>query len=208
MRASLAKSRVLLDKEREKNAMQWFGRNTIQVLRVSALLLTAFYICSCAASTPNQELRFAAMKGRTETVKLLISKGIDVNSKNSAGYTSLHWAAQYGQIETVKILISLGAEVNSRTGATGETPLHLAAEEGQTGVIRILISNGADVNSRNKYGYSPLGATLIQWRKCRERSYPVYHACQKYEGAISLLEQSMNQINHQEEQPMDQFNAR
>jgi ankyrin repeat protein len=62
--------------------MHGFERATIQVLRVGTLLLTTFYICSCAASTPNQELQFAAMQGRTETVKLLVSKGIDVNSKN------------------------------------------------------------------------------------------------------------------------------
>jgi len=64
--------------------MHGFGTNTIHVLRVCAFLLTLPYLCSCAASTQNQELQFAAMQGRTGAVNLLVSKGVDVNSKHSA----------------------------------------------------------------------------------------------------------------------------
>ncbi|MDR2763300.1 MAG: protein kinase, partial [Planctomycetaceae bacterium] len=62
-----------------------------------------------------------------DIVKYLVSKGIDVNTKDNKGCTPLHWAAGYNvNIEVLEYLVSQGADVNAKN-YIGETPLHYAA---------------------------------------------------------------------------------
>lgn len=50
---------------------------------------------------------FAAQEGYTDCVKELLSyPSVDVNEKNSTGWTALHAASQAGHLETVKLLIN------------------------------------------------------------------------------------------------------
>ncbi|EKD82024.1 MAG: hypothetical protein ACD_39C01517G0001, partial [uncultured bacterium] len=49
-------------------------------------------------------LHFAAAGGHTATVKLLLSKGADINSTNDFLRTPLHYAAIMGHFDVVKVL--------------------------------------------------------------------------------------------------------
>ena len=84
-------------------------------------------------------MHWAAFAGRKKMVALLISKGADVNQKES-GETPLHVAVQ-----------SAFASMNSTASheARGESP-------DPFGTVQELLDNGADVNARNASGQTPL----------------------------------------------------
>jgi ankyrin repeat protein len=105
---------------------------------------------SCAE--PLTPLHFAAIKGDAATVKLLIEKGSDVNSKTLGGITTLHLAAVSGNVDVARLLLEVGADVNARDDM-GRTPLHYASN---ASVAKMLIEAGADINARDKEGVTPL----------------------------------------------------
>ena len=47
-------------------------------------------------------------------MKLLLSKGADVNAKDQSGYTALSWASSGGHSEIVRLLFQKGADVNAK----------------------------------------------------------------------------------------------
>ena len=77
---------------------------------------------------------------KTQIVRLLIEKGVDVNQVAQNGVSPLHWAALIGNKELVELLISKGANVNAITFPDQKTPLDYAQEQK---VIETLISKGA-----------------------------------------------------------------
>ncbi len=83
---------------------------------------------------------WAADKGHTEVVKLLIDKGADVNFRENE---ALKYAANMGHTDTVKLLIERGADVNAQDGKA----LIEAAYEGHTDTIKLLIEKGADIDT-------------------------------------------------------------
>ena len=67
-------------------------------------------------------LRAAVRFGHTETVKLLISNGADVNATYGLkNITALMAAVQRGHLEMVELLLSKGADVNAKEALTGRT---------------------------------------------------------------------------------------
>ena len=82
--------------------------------------------------------------------KYFLSKGADVNAKDSdGGMTALHWAARIG-IEPVKFLVSKGANVNAKREYDGCTPLMYAVMDGHVEIVKYLVEQGADVNVKAK----------------------------------------------------------
>ena len=57
-------------------------------------------------------MSWAAWKGHTDIVKLLIENGADVNEKNALGWTPLGSAAYFGYTDVVKLLIEKGADID------------------------------------------------------------------------------------------------
>ena len=101
-------------------------------------------------------LHAAAYYGNLEVVKILVSKGKDVNVKTEYhGDTPLALAASSGHVEVVKLLVSAGADVNAKDN-NGQTPLYLAMRHEDVPFIRLLVSAGADINVKDKDGKTPL----------------------------------------------------
>ena len=76
-----------------------------------------------------------AKHGQTETLKLVIERGADVNAKDYKERTHADWAAKYGQTETLKLLIEHGAnfspyDVTDRTPRTAAETLEATSEKG------------------------------------------------------------------------------
>ena len=82
--------------------------------------------------------------GDTETIKMLLKNGFDINSKETAdGSTALMWAAVEGHTDMVKLFLDEGADVNATNNA-GKTALMGAAEVGNIEVVKILLARGAN----------------------------------------------------------------
>ncbi|MEW6741037.1 MAG: ankyrin repeat domain-containing protein [Nitrospirota bacterium] len=100
-------------------------------------------ITACDMTSPTMgytPLMCAVEGGHVEIVKLLLSKGADVNTKSSRG-TALHVAVERGHAEIVRLLLDNGADL-SIIGSPGPasnslrgTPLQIAQEKGQNTII-------------------------------------------------------------------------
>ena len=105
----------------------------------------------------------AIEKGDVEQLKLLISRGADINAKVKAdadanikeGWPLLNLAAWHGHADVAALLINKGADVNARM-QYGITPLWYAVDQRHLDVIELLISRGADIESPTTWDTSAL----------------------------------------------------
>ena len=58
-------------------------------------------------------LHTAASKGRTNLVKVLLDRGVNIDATEVGQWTALHYAAQHGHIEIVKLLLDRGASIDT-----------------------------------------------------------------------------------------------
>src|SRR3990167_3971820 len=108
----------------------------------------------------NTALIEAASFGRTDTAKLLLDRGADINAINDYGGTAVISAARFwprsdGNTDTVKLLLDRGSDINA-VDASGTTALILAAEYAPIDTVRLLLKMGADINAINDYGSTAL----------------------------------------------------
>ena len=79
----------------------------------------------------------AAEKGHTNIVRLLLTKGADVNAKKYFDQTALMEAAENGHADIVRILLDKGADVNVKDWY-GYTAISRAASCDHTDIVRLL----------------------------------------------------------------------
>jgi len=111
--------------------------------------------CAAEAGIPAKSLHAAAADGDVDQIRLLISRGADVNAKDKMEYTPLFYAAEKGQTKSAEVLIMAGGSVNVKD-QYGNTPLHYAAVRGHYPLCELLIAHGADVSAKNLAGGTPL----------------------------------------------------
>lgn len=82
-----------------------------------------------------------------DSIKLLLSKGVDANAKDYYGNIPLHYAVRNNDIETVRVL-SGGTTAFNTVNAEGVTPLHqaLTLKNPNIEIISFLVKMGADPN--------------------------------------------------------------
>jgi uncharacterized protein len=125
--------------------------------------------------SPDRYFHAAVNAGVIDCVKLMISRGANVNLADDEGVTPLMTSARVtyrGTIDITELLIKSGANVNARAGK-GSTALMYASsgvaahyEDDYVRVLRLLIKNGAKVNVKNKMGATPLSiAKSGNWKK-------------------------------------------
>ena len=116
-------------------------------------------------------LIIGAQSGQTETIKILLSAGADVNGKNELGENALQIASSRGHYEIVRLLLEAQATTNGAIERAAEqghdkclnilvqskfdmkecsVALHKAALKGKTDCVHILINAGADINSHHR----------------------------------------------------------
>ena len=84
-------------------------------------------------------------KGKHDVIKLLLSRGANINSRDNSGQTPLHFASSK---ETAELLLSMGADINAARSDDGFTALHGALETGDNALIQLLISEGANLEAK------------------------------------------------------------
>ncbi len=106
-------------------------------------------------------LCLAAVRGQTETARVLVEAGVDVNGRTSRGGTALMWAA--GSVESpeemVGFLLEAGADANARA-EEGRTALMDAALRGNESILRLLLRAGAKVDETTTEGSTALAEAL------------------------------------------------
>jgi len=129
--------------------------------------------------------------GDLESLKKLVSGGVDVEIKDIYGYTPLSMASGYGHFEIVKYLIE---ECNANVEAGdefGETPLHCASIHEQLEIVKYLIEEcNAIVEAKNKYGETPLMSA--SWRNYLEIVKCLIENGANYDELLEDLEKEGN----------------
>lgn len=93
----------------------------------------------------------AAFNGQLATVKLLLSSGVDIESRDHNGKTALYAAAINNKSDVVRFLCESNAKVNSQ-GVRGWTPLTGAASEGAVDSVKALVKYGKRIDLEMKNG--------------------------------------------------------
>lgn len=95
----------------------------------------------------NEELWLAAREGKLETVKKLLARGAEVNSRTHYGASALWLAASKGHLEVVRFLLEHGADPNNTDGIWGNTPMSWALATPNPDMLKALLAAGADPDS-------------------------------------------------------------
>lgn len=97
-------------------------------------------------------------KKNSALVRLLISKGADVNQPISQGVRPLHLATRSKLIDIMEMILAAGAEPGSLDRASGYSPIFYAARENCDVCVDLLIKYKADPNqiSDEEYGLTSL----------------------------------------------------
>ena len=121
---------------------------------------------SCSTSEINSKdsngrtsLAWAAKRGDTKAVEVLLEHGADVSISDAQGYVPIHYARN---VSCCKALLSGGASPISQN-IWGRSPIHSACEWGSDdGVIHVLVTAGADVNAADSTGETALHSAIVQ----------------------------------------------
>ena len=122
------------------------------------ITIAAVVLVGCG---PRMDVWTEAKEGNVKAVRQHIGDGLDVNKKDTNGFTPIHHAAKYGQNDIIIILVNSGANINATRNNTkrrGITPLH---DANQKSTVELLIEKGANVNSKCDNGSTPLHSAAI-----------------------------------------------
>ncbi|XP_018649899.1 putative ankyrin repeat domain protein [Schistosoma mansoni] len=97
----------------------------------------------------------AALHNDMDSIRLALSEGYDIDTRDKFYKTPLMVAAHHGNLDTAIELIKLGANVNARDNFRW-TPLHHAAHSGMIDMVELLINNGALIEAKALNGATPL----------------------------------------------------
>lgn len=108
----------------------------------------------------DQELIAAAKANNAPLVKELISRGGNVNAKDSIQDSAFLYAGAEGFNEVLQLTLAAGADVASinRYGGTALIP---ASEHGHVETVRILIAAGVPVNHVNNLGWTAMQEAIL-----------------------------------------------
>ena len=110
--------------------------------------------------TEKTAILYAAAKGFTPVVRLLLKAGVDAKARYGNQLTALMWAAGYADgagiddaQSVAKLLLDHGARLDA-VDNRGRTALMIAAETGHLEMAELLLKRGAKRELRDKRGKS------------------------------------------------------
>lgn len=115
------------------------------------LIISAAFVTAHAGTY--EDFFLAVNRDDGDTVKALVQRGFDANSRNPEGQTALHLALRDQSPRVAQALWASPALDVNAVNAHGETPLMMAALRGDLDWARRLLERGAKVHQE---GWSPL----------------------------------------------------
>jgi ankyrin repeat protein len=104
---------------------------------------------------PWTALQTAVEEGRTDIAELLIQNGADINVEEN-GMPLSHYVLSWGKEDMVELFLAKGADFNWKDKG-GVTALHYAAANGQQKITELLLAKDFKVNERDdEYSFTPL----------------------------------------------------
>lgn len=111
-------------------------------------------------------LHRAARGGDPELIRLLVSRGLEVNVRSEEGDIPLCIASALGHTAAVEALLESGADVHAREGGNGRTALSLAAWCNHLETLKPLLAAGADATETIRELRAEAGRpNLAVWQK-------------------------------------------
>lgn len=99
-------------------------------------------------------LHLAAAKGHEAVARLLLDKGVDVESKDIFNQTHLSIATRNGHESIVNLLLEKRADVESED-IISRTPLSFATGNGHESAVKLLLEKGVSVDSKDAFNRTP-----------------------------------------------------
>lgn len=118
----------------------------------------------------NTALHFAAARGYSEIVEILLKAGADLNPQNKDGSTPLITAVNFKVAKVVKCLVDAKAKLNL-TDVNAMTALDIAVSKGNeySDIINILLSGKANPESSLKHATDTQVARILEKAMVKER---------------------------------------
>jgi uncharacterized protein len=171
----------LLNAGADPNASLWSGESPLMKCSltgatnaIAAFIRAGAYVDAVESVQGQSALMWAAAKGHSDIVSLLIDNNADITAKtiatadklphscntcewkkSSGGFTPLLFAARSGDIATTRFFMEAGADPNESTLEHGNS-LVIAAAGGHFELALFLLQMGADPNSSDDAGLTAL----------------------------------------------------
>ncbi|KAI5847634.1 ankyrin repeat-containing domain protein, partial [Morchella snyderi] len=124
-----------------------------------------------------------AARNSLDALTVLLSDagaGLDIDPKDSSGFTPLHRATAKCNIECVQLLLSRGASVNAAS-EDGETALGIAAEAGYTELVRTILLHTSNFSG------GITRADFINQKDWKRRTALILAATNGHHETVSIL---------------------
>jgi uncharacterized protein len=119
------------------------------------LAIVAYPVFASGQSVNETKLHSAAANDDVVTIKDLLSRGVNIETKDGHGRTALLIATHGNKINAAKALIEVGANVNAKD-SINDSPYLYAGARGHLEILRMTLAHGADLKATNRYGGTAL----------------------------------------------------
>jgi serine/threonine-protein phosphatase 6 regulatory ankyrin repeat subunit A len=132
------------------------GFTPLQIAAVTAQELIVNALLEKGASAQQATVICAYWGLSTDTVRLLLERGADVEATDMRwNKPALIWHAEVGSPATVEVLLRHGANVHHQD-VQGSSALHYASANARTKSVQLLLQSGANPNLQDNEGKTPL----------------------------------------------------
>lgn len=146
-----------IDEVSEKVLLSASYSNNIKVLLQCIEKLPSTSIDYADQSNGKTALIIASQFGHIDTIRILLSKGANINKQDNDGLSPLQHACQNGYTDIVKLFLSINdIDVNLKH-KFDMTAIHWAAQKGFDEIVQMLINTGKiNINDRDDENWTPL----------------------------------------------------
>ena len=133
----------------------------LKIFKVCFAVLFIFFYRASHCSVLNPEAILFDKTARIEDVRKAIQEGVNIETRNSSGFTPLLFACYNANKERAELYLKAGAQLEARMPDPDKrTPLHMAIstadQEGGGDLVAILLDRGASLDSVEQRGNLPI----------------------------------------------------